>query len=135
MKDFKVESKIVKIPNTDERIFKFLSDFRNFDRFMPPDVQNWQSEEDTCSFTIRGQNAGLQFVQKEPYNTLKITGSSQTPYNFYFWIQLKHLGNYETALKMTIKAELNMIMRTAVKKPLKKFLDQLADQLKLIPYP
>lgn len=135
MKELKVESKIVKIHNDEERIFRFLSDFRNFDRFMPPDIKDWKSEENSCSFTVKGQHAGLQFVLKEPFSTLKISGSSETPYNFYFWIQLKPVDNYETALKMTIKAELNMMMRAAAKKPLKQFLDQLADQLKIIPYP
>jgi carbon monoxide dehydrogenase subunit G len=135
MKELTVESKIVKIKSSEDRIFRFLSDFRNFDSFIPPDIQDWQSEEDSCSFTVKGQRAGLQFVLKEPYSTLKISGSEDTPYNFYFWIQLKSLGNYETALKMTIKADLNMMMRAAAKKPLKQFLDQLADQLKIIPYP
>lgn len=135
MKDFKVESKIVKIQNTEERIFTFLSDFRNFDRVMPQDIKDWQSEENSCSFTVKGQHAGLQYVEKEAFHTLKITGTSETPYQFFFWIQLKQLGSYETALKMTVKADLNMLMRAAVKKPIKQFLDQLADQLKVMPFP
>jgi carbon monoxide dehydrogenase subunit G len=134
MKDFIIESKVVKINHCDERIFRFLSDFRNFDRVMPPDIKDWQSDENSCSFIVKGQRAGLQFVDKEPFKTLKLSGSDQTPYDFNFWIQLKNLSNSETALKMTIKADLNMLLRTAVKKPLKQFLDQLADQLKIIPY-
>lgn len=134
MKDLHIESKVVSIANVDEKIFNFFSDFRNLDRVIPPDVKDWKSEEDSCSFYIKGQNINLEFAEKTPYNTLKISGGQGSPMDFLFWIQLKNTGDYQTAAKLTIKANVNMIMRSALKKPLKQFLDQFAEQMKLIPY-
>lgn len=134
MSELNIESKIVKITSSDESIFKFLSDFRNFNKVIPPDVKDWKSEENTCSFSVKGQHIGLKFANKEPYSTLKISSSEETSYAFFFWIQLKNITANETALKMTIKADLNLMIKAAIKKPGKQFLDQLADQLKLIPY-
>lgn len=134
MKELEVVSKTVKIGNSDERIFNFLSDFRNLSALMPPDVKDWSATEDTCSFSAKGQKITLQIINKESFNLIKVSSSDKTPYNFNLWIQLKQLSPYETASRIVVKAELNMIMRAAVKKPLQQGLDQFVEYLKLLPY-
>ncbi len=134
MKPLEVISKTVKIQNTDERIFSFLSDFRNISRFIPPDVKDWDADEDSCRFSIKGQQMSLIIIEREEFKTVKITGEDNSPYNFFLWIQLKQLTAYETAIRLVVRAEINLIMRAAVKKPLKQGLDQFADYLTMIPY-
>jgi carbon monoxide dehydrogenase subunit G len=134
MKELEIISKTVKIGNSDERIFNFLSDFRNISKLIPPDVQDWNATENTCSFVVKGQKMSLVIIDREPFTTIKITGEDGSPYKFFFWVQLKSLSAYETAARMVVHAELNMMMRTAVKKPLQQGLDQLADYLKMLPY-
>jgi len=134
MKELEIISKTVKINNSDERIFSFLSDFRNISKIIPPDVQDWSATENACSFVVKGQKMSLVIIDREPFKTIKITGEDGSPYKFFFWLQLKSLSVYETAARMVVHAELNLMMRTAVKKPLQQGLDQFADYLKLLPY-
>lgn len=134
MKDLEVISKTVKIANSDEKIFKFLSDFRNISKLIPPDVQDWNATENNCSFTVKGQNMALKVLERDPFKTIKITGEDNSPYKFFLWIQLKPLSAYETAARIVVHAELNMMMRAAVKKPLQQGIDQLADYLKMLAY-
>jgi carbon monoxide dehydrogenase subunit G len=134
MKQLEIISKTSKINNTDERIFKFLSDFRNLSRFMPPDVKDWNASEDFCTFSVKGQTIMLNIIEKAPFKLIKITGAEGSPYNFNLWIQLKSLSAYETAARIVVRAGLNMIMRTAIKKPLQQGVDQFAEYLKLLPY-
>lgn len=134
MKDLEVISKTGKISNSDERVFNFFSDLRNLSKLIPPDVNDWTATESNCSFTIKGQRMSLVVIDRDPFKTIKITGDDGSPYKFFLWIQLKSLSAYETAVRLVVRAELNMIMRTAVKKPLQQGLDQLVDYMKMLPY-
>lgn len=130
-----IVSKIGKIQNQQERIFNFLSDFRNFDRLVPSDTDGWSSTGDTCRFKIKGQNIGLEIMDREPNKTIKIRSSDESVFPFLFWIQLKEMDVYDTRVRLTLHAEVNMMMKMALKKQLKKNLDQLVDQMAIIPYP
>jgi carbon monoxide dehydrogenase subunit G len=134
MKELEVISKVERISNSDEKIFNFLADFRNISKLVPPDVKDWNATEDNCSFTAKGQKMSLVIIDREPFKTIKITGDDNSPYKFNLWIQLKKTDAYQTAVRIVVKAELNMIMRTALKNPLQKGVDQIIDYLKVIPY-
>jgi len=134
MKPLEVISKTGKVNNTDERIFNFFADLRNISRLVPPDVQDWNATEDTCSFVVKGQKMALKIVDREPFKTIKIQGDDGSPYQFTLWLQLKSLTAYETAVRIVVRAELNMMMRAAVKKPLQQGVDQIVDYMKMLPY-
>ncbi len=135
MSTLKTVSKIGKIQNSDERIFRFLSNFKNFDALIPPEVQGWESGEDWCRFLVKGQKIGFQIVDKEEFKTIKFQASADSVFPFLFWIQLVKVSAYDTRVRLTVHADVNMVMKVALKKQLKKGLDQLVDQLAIIPYP
>ena len=135
MSKLEIVSKIGKIQNQQERIFNFLSDFRNFDRIVPTETEGWSSTEDTCRFKVKGQNIGLEIMDREPFKTIKIRSSDDSSLPFLFWIQLVEKDAYDTRVRLTLHAEVNMMMKLALKNQLKKALDQLVDQMTIIPYP
>ncbi len=49
-----IESETVVIHKPAQEIYSFLSNLNHFRDLMPPQVVNWQSTDDTCSFTIQG---------------------------------------------------------------------------------
>jgi len=128
-----VESKIVAIKNTSEFVFNALSDFRNFNSMvnMVPDGQltDWQADENTCRFKVKGFDLGLKFVEKEPYKTLKLTGDGKVPFEFFFWIQLKEVAPYDVRMKLTVHADLNMMMKMMLKGKLQDGVDKMAEQI------
>lgn len=134
MKELEIISKTVKIANTDERIFNFYSDLRNISKLIPPDVKDWNATENTCSFVVKGQKMSLVIIDREAFKTIKITGEDGSPYKFFLWIQIKNISAYETAVRLVVRADLNLIMRNAVKKPLQQGMDQLVDYMKLLNY-
>jgi len=134
MKELEVISKTVKIENSDEKIFKFFSDFRNLSQLIPPDVKEWNADENTCTFSVKGQTVSIKIIEKEAFKHIKISSDESSKMPFNLWIQLKRLDTYQTAVRIVVRTELNMIMRATVKKPLKQGLDQIADYLKLLPY-
>jgi carbon monoxide dehydrogenase subunit G len=134
MKPLEVISKTGKIANTDQRVFKFYSDLRNISRLVPSDVQEWNATENSCSFIVKGQRMALHIVDKEEFKTIKIQGDDGSPYKFTMWLQLKSLSAYETAVRIVVHVELNMLMRTAAKKPIQQGVDQIIDYMKMLPY-
>ncbi len=127
----KIESKVTKSEVSSDKLFTFVTNFKNFEELLPSDkVRNWQAEEDSCSFTIDGiGSAGLRIIEKEPNNLVKITSEGSTPVNFLMWIQLKEAEANDTRIKITIDPQINMMMMTMVKKPLKQFVDMLAERM------
>lgn len=132
----KIESKIGKIQAAPEKVYSFLSDFRNFSKLIPPDkVKDWWADEDSCRFTVDGVGqTGLRIIEKEPYSLIKITGAEGSKFDFFFWVQIKEAAPYDSRLKLTIKVELNPMLKMMATKPLQNFVDSLVDQLEKIPF-
>ncbi len=131
-----IESKIGSILENEELIYNFFTDFTNFDNLIPADkVENWESTKDSCSFSIKeAGHITVNLTEKTPYNFIKISPSGKVPFTFNFYIQLKQISENDTKLKLTIKAELNQMMKMVLKKPLKKGLDDIIDKLGQIPF-
>ncbi|HSH50863.1 MAG TPA: SRPBCC domain-containing protein [Bacteroidales bacterium] len=129
----KYTSKIGKTNKQDQLIFDFLSDFRNLESVIPKDkISDFEATEDRCKFRIEGiGEAGLKAVEKEPYKLIKITSDGKAPFGFSFWIQLKPIDEKEhtTAIRLTIDAQLNPMMKMMVGKHLQKGIDSLVDHM------
>jgi carbon monoxide dehydrogenase subunit G len=132
----KIESRIGKVVNNDDKVYQFISNFNNFKNFIPADkVSDFESTEDTCNFSVPGiGKAGLRIIEKDPNKLIKITNDETTPLQFNLWIQLKQVAEKDTRVKVTIKPEVNMMMQAVVKKPLKEFVDKLIDQIETFPF-
>ena len=132
----KIESKIGVVKHPAEKIFKYISNFKNFSQLIPMDkVKNFESTGDTCRFTIDGiGQVGLRIIEREPYKLIKISSDEQTSFDLFLWIQIKELEPGDSRMKITTEVFLNPMMSAVVKKPLKKFVDTLIDQAEKISY-
>lgn len=127
----KFESNIKVAPHNQEKIFSFISNFNNFKDLVPQDkIKDWESTEDTCRFKVDGiGEAGLKIVEKEPCKTVKFSTDGKVPFNFFLWVQLKEVADNDTRIKLTLKADLNPMMKMVVAKPIDKFLNLLGDSI------
>ncbi|MCU4163180.1 SRPBCC family protein [Carboxylicivirga caseinilyticus] len=125
------ESDIKKSTYSSETIFNFLADFDHFGDLIPKDkITNWQSNSDSCRFTIDPVGeVGLRIVEKEEFKTIKYTAEGKTPFNFFLWIQLKEVAEDDTRIKLTIKADMNPMIKMVASKPINKFLEVLSDAI------
>ncbi len=121
----KFESRIGKIQSPQEKVYNFLSDFNNFKHIIPEDkVNEWKSDPESCSFKVSGVgDVGLKMVEKEPYDLIKITGNGLANVEFFLWIQLKKVSENDTRVKITMKADLNPMLKMAASKPMNSFLE------------
>lgn len=127
----KLESKIGSIPYSNEKVYNFLTNFNNFKTLIPQDkITNWQSDEDSCRFTVNPiGDTGVRIIEREPNKLIKLKGIEESKFDFTFWMQLKSVDENDTRMKLTLEASLNPMLEMMAKKPLQEFLDKVIGQL------
>ena len=132
------ESATKKAECNDTEIFGLLSDLNNIEKIkdkIPQDkIKDLEFDADSCRFTVDmvGQ-IGLRIIEREPFKTIKFV-ADQSPVNFNLWIQLKQVEENDTRIKITVKADLNPMMKMIASKPMETFVDKLAEMLSQLPY-
>ncbi len=127
----KIESRTGRAEFPAETIYYFISDFRNFNNFIPGEkVADWQANENACSFSVDMLGkVRMMIVERETNKMVKVSSDPKvSQYNFNLWIQLKELESADTRMKITIEPKLNPVMQAMVKSPLKKFVNAVMDE-------
>lgn len=129
-----VVSKTGKATCIDSQMYAFLSNFNNIANMLPPEHKDkMQCTTDTCVINARpGMSITLQIIEREPGKLIKI-GAIEGKKDFFIWIQLKQIAPYDTRIRITIKAEMNMLMKALSKKKMQQFADSFVDGLCQIP--
>ena len=145
----KVVSDVQRIECTIDRVYNFLSDFNrigtiiNMARQMGGEqmasisdkIEDIRTTEDSCSFIIKGVGEmGMKIVEREEPKLIKLGGEGRVPFDFSMWIQLLENGPYDTRMRITFEADLNVVMKMMLKGKLEKGINQLAEGLAKIPY-
>ena len=127
----KIESENVEVNNSAENIFNYLSDFNNFQKLMPPQVTNWTSTTEDCSFTINGMaTIGMKIIDKTPFTKITISSNGKVPFEFKLFVLLTETGTNSCIGQLLFESELNMMMKMMVEKPLTNFFNMLAQKMK-----
>lgn len=130
------ESSIKVVTNSASVIYEKLADFQNFSGVIPADkVQNWEATRDTCRFSIENMGEiGLRIIDRQENSVVKYTADGETRFNFNLWIQMKEVEPYNSRIKVTMKADLNPMIKMMVGKYLQQFVDSLAEAISKHPY-
>ncbi len=128
-----VESKTVQAQCSAEKLYNFACDFRNFQRLLPSQVEEFQSDGNTCSFKVSGfVQLTLQYAERNPYNLVAIgpaTGSSSPiPFRMELHMQDSADGNCQVFLRANIEGG-NPVMTMMLKPKLRPALDKIAEQV------
>ena len=128
------ESDIKTISSNEEVVFNKLSDLNNLKELQDksPDtdkIKDLVFDTDSCSFVVDGiGKIGFRVVEREPFKTIKLN-SENAPVQLNVWVQLKQTEENKTAMKLTLKAELPMMIKMMVDKKLKEGINKIADLL------
>jgi len=131
-------SDVKTIPHSDEKVFGTLSDLSNLERIknrIPQDkIKDFSFDKDTCSFSVDPVGSVVfQIIEREPNKTIKFS-TTNSPIPLQMWIQLKQVGENDTKMKMTVRAELNAFIKPMVSKPLQEAVDKISEIIAHLPY-
>ncbi len=110
-------------------VYGFLTDFNNFESLMPDQITNWQSDINSCSFTIQGMaDIKLTFSKKTPHTYIKLVPEGKVPFSFSLIIRLSEQEN-NTLAKVEVDAQLNPMMAMMAKRPLENLVNVMAGNI------
>ena len=139
----------VKLVNHNEQVvFNYLSNFENLATYLNsgliekitekvPQIKitDFVSDRDSCKFNITGIGlAEIKIVKREPFSTIKVESSGSLPISILFWIQLLPVDNFTTKMRLTLHAEMSMMIKMLAGNKLEEGIDRLADTLASLPY-
>ncbi len=132
----KIESKKVEIKRNVEFVYEYLSDFTHFSMVANDKIENFKATQDKCSFTIKGMtDMGLKILSRIPNESITITNDtdvpSSMPLNFLIIFEFKKLEPYVSSVVVKMELDANPMIAMMVKKPLEKFVNSLADGMKV----
>lgn len=144
----KYVSEVKTIDNNQQVVFNYLSNFENLSAYLNsgliekitekvPQIKitDFESDQDSCKFNITGLGiAQIKIVNREPFKTIKVESSGGLPLSFTFWIQLMPIDSYKTKMRLTLHAEMSMMIKMMAGSKLEEGINQLADTLSKLPY-
>ncbi|MDE6070678.1 MAG: polyketide cyclase [Alistipes sp.] len=123
-------SKQQQVLRSAEDIFAAISRFDRLTPALADRVEEWQADEEHCSFKAKGFTVKLRMEERIAPKHVKIVGDEGgVPVDFAFWIQLHKVSDTDTRLRLVLHAELNMMMKMMIGSKLQGALDQIAEGL------
>ena len=127
------ESKKVQAQCSAEKLYNFACDFRNFQRLLPPQVEEFQTDGNTCSFKVSGFiQLTLQYAEKNPYSRVAIAPASGSgspiPFRFVMLIDARDENSCDVIVRAEIEGG-NPMMTMMLKPKLRPALDKIVEQI------
>ncbi|MBO7234675.1 MAG: SRPBCC family protein [Paludibacteraceae bacterium] len=132
------ESDIKRINADEVSVFALLSDLSRLEALkdkLPTDkVKEAYFDADSVRLKVDmlGE-VGMRIILREPYKTIKFQAEN-SPFEVYFWIQIKQVAPNDTRIKLTLKAELPTMIKMMVGNKIQEGINQIADILTRLPY-
>jgi carbon monoxide dehydrogenase subunit G len=134
----KYESSIKQVPYSQEAVYRNISDLNNLERVrdrVPEDkIRSFSFDSDTISVDVPpvGQIT-MRIVDREEPKCVKFE-AAQSPMPFNLWIQVLPVDENTSKMKVTVKADIPLMLKAMVSGPLQDGVEKIADVLAMIPY-
>ncbi len=131
-------SEVKRVPHGDATVFGVLSNLQNLEQ-----LWEWLPMEgmrdftfDVAAVSFRVDPVGevtFRLVERQPNKLLKFQ-AERLPLPVYLWIQLVGKSETDTGLRVTVRADMNPLIKGMVDKSLRETVEKLSDGLSKLPY-
>ena len=134
----KFESSIKQIPYPVEAVYKNISDLSYLERVrdrVPEDkLQDFSFDSDSVQVSVPPVGTiKLRIIEREENKCVKFE-AEQSPLPFNLWIQVLPVDDATSKMKVTVKADIPIMLKGMVAGPLQDGIEKIADVLAQIPY-
>jgi carbon monoxide dehydrogenase subunit G len=125
------ESRPGKLSCSPEEAFTFITDLRNFKRFVREGaISNWNAERESCSFSASMiGTVKVRLTDKEAGKKVVFQGDALSKNDFTINVDLSGNSPETAELKLSLSASLNPFMKMMAEKPIRQFLDMLIKEI------
>ena len=116
---------------TAKQLYNKLSNLTNLKEIIPSSIENFEATEDSCSFKMKGMpKLEMSLTEKTPFSKISLS-ASESPVSFSLNCFITNYSE-KCQARLEVKAELNMMMKMMVEKPINDFLSILSEKLRTI---
>lgn len=126
----KLESQKVTADKSQQEMFNFLTDVKNYEQIMPQSKEKFEViSEDSFLFQLKGMpEIRLKIIEtNEP--DLVVLGSNSEKFPFRLKTHIAESGTNKSEVNMEFEGEFNAMMSMMIKSPLKKFITALTENI------
>jgi carbon monoxide dehydrogenase subunit G len=125
------ESRTGRLNCTAEEVFRFVTDIRNFERFVPRrTVTNWSAEKESCSFSVpMAGKVKVRLAGTQEYSKVMFNGDALKEDDFTLFLDISDKNNSKTEVKVSLAADLNPMIKVMASAPVNQFLEMLVKEL------
>ncbi len=125
----KIESKTVMVAKSDEELYKKLSDFKSFGDIMPESIIKFEVDNSSFLFGMKDMpNVRLILDKKQEYKLIRLK-SADSKLNFSLACHIKGINDVRCEVYFDFRGDFNPMLKMMVERPLKNFIESLADKL------
>jgi|SRR5450759_1888201 len=125
------ESRTGRLACNAEEVFTFVTDIRNFERFIPGGIiSNWNAEKESCSFSVSILGTvTVRLSGKERFTKVVFSGDALKKNDFLLTLNITDNVGDHAEVRILLNAELNPMMKMMAGKPIKQFLERLINEM------
>ena len=134
----KFESSVKQIPYSQTAVYRRISDLSHLDKVrdrVPTDkVKEFVFDADSVAVNVPPVGEiRLRIVNREEPKCVKFE-TVQSPMPFFLWVQMLPVTETSSKMKVTVEADIPLMLKAMVSGPLKDAVEKVADALASIRY-
>lgn len=125
------ESRIGKLTCTPSELFSFVTDIRNFERFIPDGtVKDLSIEKESCTFQVASVGQiNMKLSEKNPFSRVAYTGTVLKTNDFTLFADINPGPEEKAEVVLKLEAGLNPLLKMMVSPHVARLLDKLIDEM------
>jgi len=128
-----IESPKKIVEKSDEKVFTFLTDLKNFEILMPDTIDKFEViNEDRFLFALKGMPEIVLQRKDQTPNSQIILGAASDKLPFTLTADINALGSDQSEVALSFNGEFNAMMAMMIKHPITNFMNTLSENLSKI---
>lgn len=126
----KLESQKVNVHKSQQELFDFLTQVDNYEQLMPESKEKFEvRSDDTFAFALKGMPEIELQIKETQAPHLIVLGSISEKFDFTLEVNIDDADENQSAAQLFFNGKFNTMVAMMVKKPLKKFIATLAENV------
>jgi carbon monoxide dehydrogenase subunit G len=117
------------IEKTQETLFNFFGNIKNFEKIMPENIQKFEVDGDSFLFGLPGMpEIRLVLREKTPFSNVTL-GAASSKFPFTLSANILEITAQQSEVTLNFEGDFNPMMAMMITKPLTKFVTTLSENI------
>lgn len=115
-----------------ERVFNLCGNYKNLCTYLPPQVTDFEANEDSCTFSIQNMvKVTLSVAEKVEFERIVYVASNDKNIPISLSFFFKNMDVNSSTMKIEMELDVPFFLRSMVNEPLEKFIQLMSEKIKM----